>query len=157
MLAALTGLKTNLGVEFEEAWRHLHFDLLSNSNGDDCGQCETVDGCCEHIADQCNLLLDVKTDVAVVMSSFAHICPHVLQPSWPTTTIFMACSRMKDVIGQHASRISRSKLVRYCLRMPGEIPGPSNADLYQDPYAVRDSMVCTFFDFYGFVFLRGGG
>jgi hypothetical protein len=123
------GQKCDLSEVFVELWPHIALDL---SRGADSTNCDDIDTCVRTIADQCLLMLGTSCDQPVIMSLFAHICPHILQPSVATAVAFCMSGTMGEILGNNGSRRFRCVLVRHILQIVGE-PEPLDADaLLQD-------------------------
>ncbi len=115
-------------------WEHVAYDLACaahDANSDD------VDACVNAIVDQCLLTVGVKCDPSVVMSLFAHMCPHILAPSSSAVVAFCLSGVLGDIVGCSGSRRMRGILVRHILQIPGE-PEPLEPDvLLQDSLHIR--------------------
>ena len=114
-----------------EAWPSLAYDIRSAQHSQT--NLDDVDSCVALIVDLCFIYISVKVDPRVVLSMFAHICPHLLEQSWTTTFVFCLSGIMSDIIGNQSARRMRGVLVRQLLRIPDEPPGIMDVEaLMQD-------------------------
>ena len=113
-------------------WQNLAADFASCDPDAELNPCKSVDDCVMFIVEQCNMTLDIRLQPSVVMADIAHICPHVLEPSVATASVFLFTHRVEHAVGHHGARLLRAAIVRRYLRLPGEAQPPLQSDLLQD-------------------------
>ena len=106
---------------------------LENMSSDDALPDESVDGCIEFMQDQCSLRLGINLDKSMIISNFAHMCPHTLEPSASASKLALLGLHMNDIAGHHGSARIRSLLIRDWLKLPGSPPELETSDLLQEP------------------------
>lgn len=107
-------------------------DISTMVDEADCSTCESIDGCVQHIADECFLRLGVQVSPDVVMANFAHICPHVVAPSLAAAFMGLMSRRMVDVVGCAGAKWLRTTLAKMILRAPGLAADMNSTDLLQE-------------------------
>ncbi len=123
-----TGRKLELDENWRQIWDLIAYDL-AGANPD---RSDDVDACVECIVGQCLVNLGITCEPSWVMSFFAHICPHILDPSPSAVVAFCMSGMFGEIVGRAASQRMRSILARHILHIVGE-PPPLDADaLLQD-------------------------
>ena len=116
-LCSHLGRKLEFPVVYQDVWEHLACDISARLGEGDSGM--SVDECVQSMMDECSLRLDVRVSRDLLLSNFAHICPHVLSPSLPVVYLALLSGHMAEVIGASAAKRLRMLLVHEILQIPG--------------------------------------
>jgi hypothetical protein len=126
------GKKIELSLAYENHWANLSADISGMVGDGENASCRSIDGCLQHIVDECFARLGIAASPDVIMGNLAHITPHVLLPSGPTAYMLLLCHRFVDVVGSCGAVYLRSTLVREFLHIAGQPSVVASADLLQE-------------------------